>query len=98
MLTLAEWDAASDAERRAVAGEVAAKVGGKLVDLEVDAQGNQVHRVAVIDVRGAHMVLVPGGSVTLGWDPSRGGALDPELAYYLSPTRSVTLEAFLLEV
>lgn len=98
MLTLQQWDEASDAQRRAAAADVAARVGGRLVDMEIDAQGNQVHRVAVIDVRGAHMVLVPGGTVTLGWDPSRGGAMDPELSYYLSPTRQVTLAPFLIEV
>jgi formylglycine-generating enzyme required for sulfatase activity len=98
MLTLEQWDAASEAERRAAAADVAARVGGQLVDMEVDAQGSQVHRVAVIDVRGAHMVLVPGGTVQLGWDPSRGGTLDPELAGYLSPTRTVTLAPFLIEV
>jgi hypothetical protein len=97
-LMLPAWDEAGDAERRALAGEVAAQVGGSLVDVEVDAQGNQVHRVAVIDVRGAHMALVPGGEVTLGWDASRGGGLDPELAYYLSPTRRVTLAPFLVEI
>ncbi|KAB2887567.1 MAG: hypothetical protein F9K40_21285, partial [Kofleriaceae bacterium] len=71
-LTLAAWDAASDGRRRELAAEVAAHVGGRLVDVEVDAQGDQVHRVALVDVRGAHMVLVPGGTVTLGWDPTRG--------------------------
>lgn len=96
-LTLQAWDEATDARRRELAAEVAAQVGGQLVDIEVDAQGNQVHRVAVIDVRGAHMVLVPGGDVTLGWDPSRG-KVPGELAYYLAPTRRVTLEPFLLEV
>lgn len=104
-LTLPAWDEAGDARRRALAADVAAHVGGELVDVEVDAQGNQVHRVAVIDVRGAHMVLVPGGTVTLGWDPSRShglGAAHAEIAeslpYYLSRTRRVTLAPFLLEV
>jgi formylglycine-generating enzyme required for sulfatase activity len=104
-LMLPAWDAAADARRRSLAAAVAAHVGGELVDVEVDAQGNQVHRVAVIDVRGAHMVLVPGGTVTLGWDSSRPhGLVDghasiaTSLAYYLSPTRSVTLAPFLIEV
>lgn len=95
-LTIAAWDAASDGRRRELAAEVAAHVGGRLVDVEVDAQGDQVHRVALVDVRGAHMVLVPGGTVTLGWDPTRGD-VDDELAYYLSPTRHVTLAPFLIE-
>ena len=96
-LSLPAWDEASDTQRRALAADVAAHVGGKLVDVEVDAQGNQVHRIAVIDVRGAHMVLIPGGTVTLGWDASRC-AVDEELSYYLSPTRQVTLAPFLLEM
>jgi hypothetical protein len=96
-LTLQAWDEATDARRRDIAGEIAAQVGGQLVDLEVDAQGNQVHRVAVLDVRGAHMVLVPGGTITLGWDPSRGAVAD-DLAHYLAPTRRVTIAPFLLEV
>jgi len=96
-LSLAVWDQADDARRRALAAEVAAHVGGSLIDVEIDAQGDQVHRIAAIDVRGAHMVLIPGGTVTLGWDPSRG-PLSKELEYYLSPTRSVTLAPFLLEI
>ncbi len=96
-LSLPAWDQASDEQRRELAAGVAARVGGKLVELEVDAQGGQVHRVAVIDVRGAHMVLIPGGTVTLGWDPSRG-EVAADLAYGLTPTRQVTLAPFLLEV
>lgn len=70
-LSLGSWDRADDRRRRELAAEVAAHVGGRLLDLEVDAQGDQVHRVATMDVRGAIMVLIPGGTVTLGWDPSR---------------------------
>ena len=115
-LSLATWDAADDTRRRALAADVAAHVGGELIDLEIDAQGGQLHRIAAIDVRGVHMVLVPGATVTLGWDPSRahgltetqvqllaaaddGGAPFTELLpVYLSPTRTVTLAPFLLEV
>lgn len=112
-LSMARWDRLDDRQRRVVAGEVAAHVGGALVELEVDAQGDQVHRCALIDVAGAHMVLVPGGTVALGWDPSRPhGLTDAQaaalatgsasalelLAACLSPTRVVTLAPFLLEV
>lgn len=113
-LTLATWDHADAVVHRARAAEVAAAVGGRLVELEVDAQGGQRHEVAVIDVRGVQMVLVPGGTVTLGWDRSRphglsarqeaalaaGGAaaVADLLATYLTPTRQVTLAPFLAEI
>ncbi len=115
-LSLQAWDQLDDARRCELAVEVAAHVGGRLVELEVDAQGDQVHRIAAIDVRGVHLVLVPGGTVTLGWDPSRPLGLtatqaatlaaDPDasvpfvelMTHYLSPTRTVTLAPFLIEV
>lgn len=113
-LTLVSWDHADAEVHRARAAEVAAAVGGQLVELEVDAQGGQLHQVAVIDVRGVHMVLVPGGTVTLGWDPSRPHGLTPRqeaallgdgassaievLTTYLTPTRTVTLAPFLVEI
>ncbi|MCL4225860.1 MAG: SUMF1/EgtB/PvdO family nonheme iron enzyme [Myxococcales bacterium] len=114
-LSLAAWDAADDGSRRELAAAAAARVGGRMIELEVDAQGGQRHVVAAIDVREVHMVLVPGGTVTLGWDPSRPLGLTaaqtaalaaapdaadlPELlAYHLTPTRTVTLAPFLLEI
>lgn len=112
-LSLASWDRTDDHRRRVIAAEVAAHVGGALVALEDDTQGDQVHRVALIDVRGAHLALIPGGTIALGWDPSRpdglteaqraavaadGGRFTDELIASLTPTRVVTLAPFLLEV
>lgn len=58
-LDWAAWHDASDAERKALVTEAAARVGGAV------GRGPQG---PVVEVRGATFVLVPGGKVTLGWD------------------------------
>jgi hypothetical protein len=68
-LSLSVWTAADGARRRAVLADVAVHVGGALIDVD---------GVPAIALRGAELVLIPGATVTLGWDESRAHGLTDE--------------------
>src|SRR5690242_19296070 len=69
-LHLAVWDRLTSAERVTVAREVAGRLPAafRLLGLEWHALGDQRHEVAFFDWRGARFALIPGGTVTLGYD------------------------------
>ncbi len=101
------WLRADADARREATARVAARVGGAAAERDG-------RPVVVLD--GVVMAIVPGGTVTLGWDASRPLGLtddqreaiaeDPDtmepiegtMAYYLTPTRRVTIAPFLLEL
>jgi len=67
-LSLRRWDSLSEDAQRDVARDVAASVGGHVIALNEHADGDQRHRIAELEVRGARLALIPGGRVRLGWD------------------------------
>jgi len=106
--SLDAWTSATVDERCTRAGAIARALGGAA--LERDGH-------AIVQVDDVAFAVVPGGTVTLGWDASRSlglsdaqrAALDAFAAdsdttmldratYVLSPTRTVTIAPFLLEV
>lgn len=71
-LTLEHWDTVSDATRERLAFELASSLptGFDLKRVERWELGKQTHFIARFSYRGAGFVLVPGGEVTLGYDPA----------------------------
>lgn len=68
-LTLDQWRSFEPATARRVASEAADRVRGRLVGVEsVEHLGGPLHRVR-IEREGQEFALIPGGRVTLGFDP-----------------------------
>ncbi|MEQ1506215.1 MAG: SUMF1/EgtB/PvdO family nonheme iron enzyme, partial [Myxococcota bacterium] len=82
---LAQWRAASDATRLAVARRVAHAVGGTAPELVGDA-----HLAGFTDAHGLPWVVVPGGQARLGLGPDEEAAL---LAAVRSTRRPAELDA-----
>lgn len=71
-LSLPTWDTLTEEQATdAVRAVEEMQPRAKFVRFERHAQGGEDHRVAVFDVDGVEMVLVPGGRVTLGFDVER---------------------------
>ncbi len=69
-LTLPTWDTLTEEQAREAVRAIETP-RARFVKFERHAQGGEEHRVAVFDVDGVEMVLVPGGRVTLGFDVER---------------------------
>lgn len=68
-LSLPAWDTLDEPAARAAVREIERRVPrAKFVGFEQHAQADQARRVAVFDVDGVAMVLVPGARTTLGFD------------------------------
>lgn len=73
LLRLESWDEATEAAQLRLARSLHERVSPvvEFVGLRTFAQGDQRHRVAFFEHAGSKFALVPGGDVTLGFDPSR---------------------------
>jgi hypothetical protein len=73
-LNLERWNALDSPERLEVARAVAARLPApwRFLGLETHALGDQRHEIAFFDWNGAKFALIPGGTVTLGYDRRRG--------------------------
>jgi hypothetical protein len=71
--TLDEWDQLDGAEQEEIARRLATWLPSpfRYVEVKRYALGSQEHSVAFFDWTGALFALIPGGEVTLGYDPSQ---------------------------
>jgi hypothetical protein len=79
-LTLDKWDQLSAKEREALAKKVAGDLptGFRFHSLRQCQLGDQKHQVAEYEFQGTPFILIPGGSVTLGYDLNRPWEPTPE--------------------
>jgi hypothetical protein len=79
-LTLEKWDRMPARERRSYATRLARELpdGFAFRAIEAHSLGDQAHHMAVYSFQDAEFVLVPGGEVTLGYDPNRPWEPTPE--------------------
>ncbi|MEU8661282.1 hypothetical protein [Actinoplanes philippinensis] len=70
-LTQSAWNALSDEAATRVARAVAAGAGATLAHVGPHSYAGRSGRVAFLDRDGLRFALVPGGTVDLGFDPSR---------------------------
>jgi hypothetical protein len=73
MMTLQEWDDASDTQREVTARALLPNLpeGFVFAGLQTYAQGDQQHTVAQFAFKESTFVLVPGGEATLGFDAEK---------------------------
>ena len=69
---LQRWDGLAPERREAVARAVAARLPGsfRFAGMATHTLGDQTHTLAFFDRDGARFALIPGGEVTLGYDPA----------------------------
>src|SRR5689334_22061395 len=71
-LSLAVWDTLNDRAREAAARAIEARVPrAKCTKLAEFGQGESRRKVALFDVDGIEMALIPGGKLELGFEPEQ---------------------------
>jgi formylglycine-generating enzyme required for sulfatase activity len=72
-LTLRDWDRMAPRKREAVAKQLAQELpsGFTFRSTQLHKLANQKHHVAMFEFDGASFALIPGGTVTLGYDADR---------------------------
>jgi Sulfatase-modifying factor enzyme 1 len=80
LFDLPRWDALHPGERLRLARGAAGRLPApfRLVGVRRHELGGQAHSVAAFDHAGSAFVLIPGGTATLGYDPSRPFAPTPQ--------------------
>ncbi|APR75914.1 Hypothetical protein A7982_01261 [Minicystis rosea] len=99
-LTLARWDALTDAARDSIARALQPSLpaGFRFEGLERHACGDVAHTVAFFTGGGSRFALIPGGEVALGWDRAQRPRFTKEQLESWNETEEeygISLDAFL---